>query len=322
MKVGYIADKDGGVEYHRLIIPFNREAKLGHDVTRFNAIPLANVADVDVGCLVFSRFLGQEQAEVIAALQARGVRVICDVDDYWVLPSSHIVYKESKPFAALQIEAMELADEVWTTHEVLAQRVRHLNAHVTIHPNALDLTADQWQPSPMPDFPLRVGYVGGNSHVPDIEVTKGAWSKLNATAYLCGVDESNAKVYADMGRVMSSGWNKEIKLPTSMDVNDYGNHYTNFHIAIAPLADTNFNRHKSNLKILEAGAKCRPIMVQDMHPYTDKNDGIIPVRDWGNAFKRLNAMSLSEVTERGLSLRHYIEQHYDINQLPARLVGS
>lgn len=313
MKIGYIAGADGGVEYHRLIRPFGSLAAMGANVTRFNAIPLANVDEVDIDVLVFNRHFdwAGDMLEVIGTLQRRGVKVICDVDDYWVLPSTHILYKQHKAVSASIQAAITVSDEVWATHEQLADRCRQLNPNVRIIPNAIELNEEQWQVTPLP-ADGSIGYVAGITHVPDLAVTIGGWSAHKGKHYLCGITTENMPHFIAMGRMMGG----HINFAEARDVYSYGTFYDLFDVAIAPLADTAFNRCKSNLKILEAGAKGRPILAQRMHPYWPFDcDGVIHVYDWKKSLKEVAAMPSDELTHRGLLLRMHIERHYSMDRV-------
>lgn len=316
MNIGYVADRDGGVEYHRLIRPFEHLAATGIDVTRYNAIPLANVPDVDVDCVVFNRHLaGDETGEVIKALQAKGIRVICDVDDYWVLPSSHLLYRAHKVITPKIARSVQYADAVWCTHETLADRCRPLNLNVTVIPNAIALEDEQWQVSDMPPVKT-IGYIAGATHVPDLAETIGAWGAWSGNRMLCGLTDSNAGEFTVMAAIMSEKGRLPFEVAKAMDVWNYGRFYDHISVAVAPLANTAFNRCKSNLKILEAGAKGRPILAQVMHPYVPFDcDGVIHVKDWPKAIKEADHMPMDEIVHRGAALRLHIEKHYSLTQV-------
>lgn len=318
-RIGYVSARDGGVDYHRLIRPLGALNGNGFEVVRYNAIPYDNVKDVDVSVVVFNRHLwGNEQSQVIAALKDKGIRVICDVDDYWVLNADHILYREHKKIAPEIIEAVKSADEVWCTHELLAERCRQLNSHVTIVPNGIAFEDEQWAYVPPPDTPETIiGYVGGNTHLPDIALTSDAWRKYpKLKPLLCGITKENADIFGAMGAIMSNRYSRHIDLMEGVGPHEYGTFYNNCHVAIAPLVDNAFNRCKSSLKILEAGAKGRMILAQGIHPYTSiRHEGVMHVTNWAEAFRQLSLMSRSEVVERGLSLREYIKEHFDLHRI-------
>lgn len=326
LKIGYVSSSNGGVDYHRLIRPLGALNGNGFEVVRYNAIPYDNVKDVDVSVVVFNRHLwGNEQSQVIAALKDKGIKVICDVDDYWVLNADHILYREHKTITPKIIEAVTLADEVWCTHELLAERCRKLNSRLTIVPNGIAFEDEQWAYVPTPDTPETViGYIGGSTHLPDIALTVGAWRKFpKFKPLLCGITKDNADIFGAMGAIMSNRYSRKIDLLEAMDTHNYGTMYDGCHVAIAPLVDNAFNRCKSNLKILEAGAKGRMILAQNIHPYTSiRHEGVLHVNNWSDAFRQLSLMSRSEVIERGLSLRDYIKEHFDIHRINEVRSGS
>jgi len=61
---------------------------------------------------------------------------------------------------------------------------------------------------------------------------------------------------------------------------------------LIPLKDTEFNRAKSNLKMLEMGAFGLPVIVSDVEPYRDfskhgKNCLVVGKREWYKAIRKL-----------------------------------
>jgi glycosyltransferase involved in cell wall biosynthesis len=63
-------------------------------------------------------------------------------------------------------------------------------------------------------------------------------------------------------------------------------------IGLIPLKDTEFNRAKSNLKMLEMGAFGLGVIVSDVEPYQDfskhgKNCLVVGKREWYKAMRRL-----------------------------------
>jgi len=70
------------------------------------------------------------------------------------------------------------------------------------------------------------------------------------------------KPYIEAGEIEYHGWSPLLKLPT--DLLDL-----NCNAVIAPLANNTFNKCKSNIKMLEAGALGLPGAYQDLDPYKD-----------------------------------------------------
>lgn len=298
MRIGYIANKEqpDGVEYHRLLKPLS----LLSNVQRYIGVHQDILEQVDV--LIFNRTLPTtEQAKFIKETKKKGIRIICDIDDYWVLYSGHIGYGHWKKIRGKQrsIEALGLADEVWTTHELLASYIERINSNVHIIPNALDPTEFQWQPKKQ--YQRRIGYCGGITHYHDLKRIK-----FNKKPVICGHSEGWEKIVS---------LNPDAKYVKGLNVYNYGRLYDEFDIALAPLVDNRFNRCKSNLKILEAGLKGMPIFVENIHPYTDDARGIYKVDDWKDAIREAEGLSIQRITSDGKALREYILKNYDLRKV-------
>jgi hypothetical protein len=88
--------------------------------------------------------------------------------------------------------------------------------------------------------------------------------------------------------------------------------YTDADICIAPLVASKFNSMKSNLKVLEAAAKRLPIIVSDVHPYSDCPYAIkvLSQRDW---YKRIKDVVVDVVFRKEMGFANYewcIEHHH------------
>jgi hypothetical protein len=81
------------------------------------------------------------------------------------------------------------------------------------------------------------------------------------------------------------------------------------------LLNSKFNRHKSNLKILEAANLGLPVIASAVHPYLDlpvfyaKHSG-----DWVKYIKRL-VESRKRQKEAGQKLAEYCAEHYNFNKI-------
>lgn len=302
MKIGYIANGEdvGGVEYHRLLKPFSQF----EDVTRCVGAD-RSILDHDFDVVVFNRVLPvKNQRGLIKDLRDKGTYVICDIDDYWVLYPNHALtvdWRMSRMRSRV-IEALTLADEVWTTHELLGSYIDRLNANWYVIPNAIDSTEEQWQPKK--EYGNRVGWCGGLTHFHDLQRVK-----FNKKPVLGGIEP----IGIDADYVKGT------------DVFNYARIYDMFDVAIAPLVDNRFNRCKSNLKILESGMKGLPIFVENIHPYTDDARGVYKVDDWQVSIREAESMEAERIKEEGQALRSYVLENYElrkVNRLRVeRLVG-
>ncbi len=299
MKIGIVSQHDTGVDFHRLLAPFSL---LNHEVTRLEGAN-EELFDMDFDVVVFSRMLPViKQKRFIIELKRRGVYVICDVDDYWILPTYHVGKGAGEAFKKLHLDALIYSDEIWTTHELLKSFVTHLNGNVWVIPNAINPEDKQWRPKEK--YQNRIGWAGGITHFKDLMLTDGCFSR---PPYICGFkDEREWKKLAD---------NFEAHYIEHLDVFEYGYLYEYFDIALAPLVRNRFNKCKSNLKIIEAGLKGLPIFVEDVHPYTDNARGIYKVNDWRESIKQAEDMGVDGIQEEGQALREYVLENYDLRKV-------
>jgi hypothetical protein len=124
---------------------------------------------------------------------------------------------------------------------------------------------------------MRFGYVAGISHLPDLTQNN--------------IDLSTVESYvADIGGYVEAS-RARYKLQT-MPPNEYGAMYQAFDVALAPLVPSEFNRCKSNLKMVEAGFAGCALIISDVAPYaqhlTNKNCVKVAHKgDWNKAIKEL-----------------------------------
>ena len=145
----------------------------------------------------FHRSFGQiEQCpQIIKSLQSLGIIIIADIDDYWLPTKEHPIHQliiENKLHQKI-VEVLKVADYVTTTTELFANEIRKLNKNVIVLPNAIDPKEPQFNQPTLPSDKIRVGWLGGSSHLHDLKLLDGMVSKLSPMQdklqyYLCGFD--------------------------------------------------------------------------------------------------------------------------------------
>jgi glycosyltransferase involved in cell wall biosynthesis len=133
----------------------------------------------------------------MSRLKRLGIPTIMDLDDYWAPGPHHPAYlliKESGVDKKI-LANIKLADYVTTTTEVFATEIRKYNPNIFILPNAIDPREKQYTPKPQESERLRIGWLGGSSHLQDLEILRGVVSKLKndnlidkVQFVLCGFD--------------------------------------------------------------------------------------------------------------------------------------
>ena len=128
------------------------------------------------------RSLGHDYDKVptlIENLKSMGIVVIVDLDDYWLPTKEHPIHTiivqnkiDQKIMANLRA-----ASYVTTTTRVFADEIRKLNKNVEIFPNAINPDEPQFKEPTLPSDRIRIGWLGGSSHLHDLMLLDGMVSK-------------------------------------------------------------------------------------------------------------------------------------------------
>jgi|TARA_R110000803_G_scaffold76649_3_gene141352 glycosyltransferase involved in cell wall biosynthesis len=139
----------------------------------------------------------EEIDETMATLERLGIPSIMDLDDHWAPGQHHPAYriiKENKLDEKLS-KNLRAADNITTTTSVFAQEMKKFSKNVFVIPNAIDPKEKQYTPDPKPSERIRIGWLGGSSHLKDLEILSGLVGKLKSDGYidkiqfvLCGYD--------------------------------------------------------------------------------------------------------------------------------------
>jgi len=132
---------------------------------------------------------------LIQKLNEMGIVTIDDIDDYWMPTKEHPIHDVIR-FNKINekiVANLKVAKYVTTTTTIFADEIMKLNKNVVIFPNAINPNESQFkEPTPESDR-LRIGWLGGSSHLHDLQLLDQSFSKL--TQYkdklqyvLCGFD--------------------------------------------------------------------------------------------------------------------------------------
>jgi len=133
--------------------------------------------------------------KLIEKLHSMGIITIADLDDYWLPTKEHpahalIVKNELHKKIVDNIRA---AKYVTTTTEIFAQEIKKINKNVFVLPNAINPNEPQFKAQTEKSDKLRFGWLGGSSHLHDLKLLEGTFSRLSSIKdkydlYLCGFD--------------------------------------------------------------------------------------------------------------------------------------
>ena len=150
----------------------------------------------------FHRTIGQDYEQsvnIIKNLKNLGIITIMDLDDYWLPTKEHPIHSlivQNKIHEKI-LANMRVADYVTTTTEIFANEIRKVNKNVVVIPNSIDPSESQFQPNHTESEFLRIGWLGGSSHLHDLMLLEGTFNKLRSErskfqTFLAGFDTRGA----------------------------------------------------------------------------------------------------------------------------------
>ena len=161
-----------------------------------------NMSDMDFWkqyqIVAFHRSIGTDfdlANRLIQKLNSMGIVTICDIDDYWMPGKEHPIHDIIR-FNKLNekiVANIKIAKHVTTTTTLFADEIKKTNKNVFVLPNGINPKEPQFmEPTPESDR-IRIGWLGGSSHLHDLELLDKSFSKLTSLKdkvqyVLCGFD--------------------------------------------------------------------------------------------------------------------------------------
>ncbi len=138
-------------------------------------------------------------------LKKEGVKLVMDLDDYWILPTHFPQYNENNVEHKLHLKIIDLikkSDYITTTTPIFAKEIEKYNKNVFVLPNSIDGRERQFQKIDVKSDRLRVGIICGSSHEKDVDLLKGMVNQLGSDIdklqfVVCGFDLSGTTIYID-----------------------------------------------------------------------------------------------------------------------------
>ena len=137
----------------------------------------------------------EETPNLIEWLKLNGIIVIVDIDDYWLPTKEHPIHQliiQNKIHEKI-MNNLKVASYVTTTTKLFADEIRKYNKNVEVFANAINPKDPQFNEETLPSDKIRVGWLGGSSHLHDLKLMSGFVSKLSPLQdklqyYVCGFD--------------------------------------------------------------------------------------------------------------------------------------
>ena len=133
--------------------------------------------------------------QLIQKLNSMGIVTICDIDDYWMPGKEHPIHDIIRVNKINEkiVANIRVAKHVTTTTTLFADEIKKVNKNVVVFPNGVNPREPQFM-EPTPEFDkIRIGWLGGSSHLHDLQLLEQSFSKLmpikdKLQYVLCGFD--------------------------------------------------------------------------------------------------------------------------------------
>ena len=137
----------------------------------------------------------EKGTELAIKLKDMGIVTICDIDDYWMPTKDHPIHDIIRVHKINEkiVASLREAKHITTTTSIFASEISKFHKSIFVLPNAINPLEGQFTEPTLESDRIRVGWLGGSSHLSDIQLLDQSMSKL--TKYkdqvqyvLCGFD--------------------------------------------------------------------------------------------------------------------------------------
>jgi hypothetical protein len=287
-RIVYLVEAWSSCAWYRCYTPGEELRRRGYEVHMATELSqeAADWADV----VVFERQSEPEILDAIAYCRSQGKLTVYEIDDdVWNIhrdSAAHPYFSRPGVLETMD-EAIRSCAIVTTTTRQLASRVRALNANVHILPNMLP--DDHWpfdRPKEQAEDKVVIGWAGSDTHLPDLRQLEGVID--------CLLDRYDQVEFAWAGMSeMPFPGHERMRCIEGVPINDYPSLVSQFHIGLAPVIDTVFNRAKSDLKFLEYAAIGIPVAASRTPTYENSVENGVNgflasnAKDWLKYLSRL-----------------------------------
>jgi glycosyltransferase involved in cell wall biosynthesis len=269
----YKAGKLTPCAYIRLLQPLDHPAiGGGFDITLADAETIF-ACDADIIVTQRHAIPDLQTADRLAEHARRtGAKLVFDLDDDLLhIPTSHPDAATLLPLAKIVRRMLTIADTVWVSTPSLAERLAPVRADAIVLQNALDerIWVHRQTTRPGWDDPIRILCMGTTTHERDFALIEPALVRLR--------EDYGPRVVVDVlgmtGRNVLAAELTRVGPPTRASrsypafVNWLTTRQPGWHIGLAPLLDTPFNRGKSPLKAMDYAAMGLAVLASDMAVY-------------------------------------------------------
>lgn len=280
MKIfGWLADHSG-CGWYRLMLPLGQLRNLGHEAHCAPKFHPQDLEGLDIFVAQRTFMPGQSnRLRKMAADDSRDFKIVYELDDdLWSVESRNAAatYFNHPEVRQNLTENTRAADLVTVSTEPLAEVVSKFNPNVVVLPNSIPPDMLSWRTGRHEDR-FTVGWQGGPTHDRDWETAAQAVTRWFNQASLGHPVEMHTVGSMFGHNPMCKPGCSRAHFPEvyphrhtawSEAIHDYYR-TLDWHVALAPLADTRFNRSKSHIRVLEAAMLGFPVIASNVPAYAD-----------------------------------------------------
>lgn len=217
--------------------------------------------EIRVGAHQFALFsrphYSDELTQAVQNSKAGGAKVIVDLDeDFFALPTGYYHYSTlsaDNPAVASRLKTvLQLADVVTVPSEALIEVYRNQTKRVVLIPFGWDESNPLWTKPVLRGAVTKIGLLANHTQPPDLSVLGDSIQQICAEheQVLVGV-VAGMEVYEQLNGIAEE---RRFFVPPGR-IEDYPFLLADFDMLLFPLADHPYNRAKSDLALLECGAR-------------------------------------------------------------------
>jgi len=289
---GWLADH-AGCGWYRIMLPLAAAQELGA-TTRYSG--RLTEADWDVDVIVAQRVYKPGPTGLLQRIARHPNRplLVYEIDDD--LLGVPLDNPSIRVFGLPEVKAnirsnIEIADLVTVSTAPLAERIAKINPRVAVLPNCIPSEMLAWRHARFADR-FTVGWQGSPTHTADWSVAAkavGGWARSTARTLEGARLEFHTHggvpdTFPQVPRHRHSDWDEKMaRFYMTID----------WDVALAPLQNNQFNRSKSDIRILEAAMLGIPVIASDVPAYHDSvRDGqtgylVTHPRQWREALQSM-----------------------------------
>ncbi|WP_445396783.1 glycosyltransferase [Zobellella sp. An-6] len=269
-----------GSGYVRVVMPYTHaNVRANFDVDVVVDLPNPNDYDIFLIQRDASKFKLEDIKEWTTKVKSASKKIIYEIDDDLLDKGGMLQrgFKGNFDELASKVEFLaKVADKITVSTAKLKTKFEHYNSSVVVVPNMLD--ENLWQLGVQRDlysgdyarsldFPVKIGYIGTNTHQEDLLMISDAMNKLK--------EKYGDKIEIEVIGAFQNHkplFGNRVALPKNTDYPSFVNWLlkrVKWDIGLIPLVNDNFNKSKSNLKFLEYAALDMAIIVSEHDVYKD-----------------------------------------------------